>query len=69
MKIKPKINKDNVCKTTRSERLAKFNRFKDTAHKCFGNPFTKVGICLKKCSNKDIKCNECYRFSELKEIK
>lgn len=26
------------------------------------------GICLKKCLNRDKKCDQCLRFSELKEI-
>jgi hypothetical protein len=29
---------------------------------------TNVGICLKHCSNRDKKCNSCFRFSELKEL-
>jgi len=31
--------------------------------------FEKVGICLKKCMNRDTKCGICYRFSELIEEK
>lgn len=42
------------------------SRFKDTSHKCFGSPFTKVGVCLKQCENRDKKCDVCIRFSELK---
>ena len=29
--------------------------------------FDRVGICLKKCLNRDMRCNVCYRFSELME--
>lgn len=32
--------KKNACKSTRAERVKKFNKFKDTAHKCFGAPFS-----------------------------
>jgi hypothetical protein len=63
----PKPNPQDLPKTSRAERRKKFNRFKDTAHKCFGKPFTMVGICLRDCLNRDIKCNDCYRFSEFKE--
>ena len=27
--------------------------------------FTNVGVCLKKCLNRDVKCDMCHRFSEL----
>jgi hypothetical protein len=27
------------------------------------------GTCLKNCANRDIKCDDCFRFSELIEIK
>ena len=27
----------------------------------------KLGLCLKKCANRDIKCKECLKFSEYKE--
>jgi hypothetical protein len=63
------MERPGTTKTTKAERRKKFNKFKDTAHKCFGEPFTVVGVCLKKCSNRKIKCNKCYKFSELKEIK
>jgi len=67
--LKKRNIEKNACKTTKAQRRKKLDKFKDTAHKCFGNPFTVVGVCLKNCSNKNIKCEECYRFSELKEIK
>ena len=67
--LKKKNAKDNACKTTKEDRRKKFNKFKDVAHSCFGNPFTVVGVCLKKCVNRDKLCNECYRFSEFMEIK
>lgn len=62
-------NNKNNCKTTKEQRRKKLDRFKDTAHKCFGSPFTSVGICLKKCKNKNICCNDCFRFSNFEEIK
>ena len=67
--LKKKNIKNNATKSTRAERVKKFNKFKDVAHKCFGEPFTIVGICLKKCANRDKLCISCYKFSELKEIK
>lgn len=67
--LKKQNIKKNACKSTKTERRKKLEKFQDTAHKCFGNPFTIVGVCLKKCSNRDIKCEGCYKFSELKEIK
>ena len=30
---------------------------------------TNVGVCLKKCLNRDKACSNCFRFSELKEVK
>lgn len=30
--------------------------------------FFEVGICLKNCCNKGIKCDNCVRFSELVEV-
>ena len=27
-----------------------------------------VGVCFKKCSNRDIKCDECISFSHLKKL-
>jgi hypothetical protein len=62
----PKPNQQNLPKTSRAERRKKFGKFKDTARKCFGKPTVCVGICLKDCLNRDIKCDECYRFSELR---
>lgn len=67
--LKKQNEKKNATKSTKKERYKKFARFKNTAHKCFGDPFTIVGVCLRKCSNRDIKCNDCYRWSELEEIK
>lgn len=29
----------------------------------------KVGICLKKCSNRGVACQTCIRYSNYKEIK
>lgn len=29
--------------------------------------FTGIGICLKKCLNRDKECTKCVRFSKLKE--
>ena len=26
------------------------------------------GHCFKNCANRDVKCNECFKFSELIEI-
>ncbi len=30
--------------------------------------FTNIGVCLRKCSNRDIKCPACVRFSEFIEV-
>lgn len=38
-------------------------RFKDSGRIML----TKVGICLKKCINRDKSCDSCFRFSELVE--
>lgn len=27
-----------------------------------------TGICLRKCANRDIKCDDCFRFSEYKAL-
>ena len=65
-----KKNKEqNQPKTTKQERRKKLHKFKDEAKKAWGKPFTSVGICLKDCANKYIRCWECYRFNCYKEIK
>ena len=38
-------------------------RFKDSGR----ITFTNVGVCLKKCLNRDKECSNCFRFSKLKE--
>lgn len=64
----PKPKEKDLPKTSRAERIKKFGKFKDTLHRNFNKtPTMFVGICIKNCANKDIKCNECYRFNEFKE--
>uniref|UniRef100_A0A6H2A3X0 Uncharacterized protein n=1 Tax=viral metagenome TaxID=1070528 RepID=A0A6H2A3X0_9ZZZZ len=64
-----KNNEKYACKSTKKERRKKAMRFADLATKRLGKLTEPVGICLRKCLNRDKKCEECYRFSNLKELK
>jgi len=69
IKIPDSVLKENqkyACKSTKKERRKKLMKFADLATKRCGPIRETVGICLKECLNKDIKCNECYKWSELK---
>lgn len=62
--------KNNACKSTKKERRKKVMKFADEATKVYGKfIYGYVGICLKNCLNRDIRCKKCIRFSEFKEIK
>ena len=64
MKLK-KPKEEHLPKRSRAERHKSFNRFKDTSNKCFGTPFSKVGVCLKfDCINRNYHCDSCIRFSD-----
>lgn len=64
-----KNEKDNACKSTKAERRKKVMKFADLATKRLGKPTVTVGVCLKRCLNRDKKCDDCYRWSKLKEEK
>lgn len=54
--VNMKKENPDICKTTRSERMKKFNRFKDVAHKNFG-PTTVCGIG----EGKPLICDVCHK--------
>jgi hypothetical protein len=63
-------NSSNQPKLTPKQRRKKFNKWvdMDMYHKSKGT--TKpvlVGVCIRNCVNRNIKCETCYRFSEFKE--
>jgi hypothetical protein len=39
-------------------------KFKDSGRVTF----TSIGVCLKKCLNRDKQCSNCVRFSKLREV-
>ena len=66
--ILKKNEKENACKSTKKERRKKAMRFADLATKRLGKPMEMVGVCLRKCLNRNKKCDECYHFSCLKDV-